>query len=81
ISTADKVEHAFNIGAEVVQVGTAFLLCDEATTSALHRDAIKSTQSQHTAITNVYSGRPARGIVNRAMRELGFVTQEAPQFP
>ncbi|EDL51923.1 putative oxidoreductase protein [Vibrio mediterranei AK1] len=81
ISTADKVEHAFNIGAEVVQVGTAFLLCDEATTSALHRDAIKSTQSQHTAITNVYSGRPARGIVNRAMMELGFVTQEAPQFP
>ena len=48
-----------------VQVGTAYLLCPEATTSAVHRAALKSDAAQHTALTNVFTGRPARGIVNR----------------
>jgi nitronate monooxygenase len=64
-----------------VQVGTAYLLCPEATTSALHRAALKSEAARHTALTNVFTGRPARGIVNRVMREVGPLSPAAPAFP
>jgi nitronate monooxygenase len=64
-----------------VQVGTAYLLCPEATTSPLHRAALKSDAARHTALTNVFTGRPARGIVNRVMRELGPISSAAPAFP
>ena len=63
-----------------MQVGTAYLLCPEATTSAVHRAALKSEAARHTALTNVFTGRPARGIVNRLMRELGPI-DGAPAFP
>ena len=53
----------------------------EATTSAIHRAALQSPQARHTALTNIYSGRPARGIVNRMMRELGPMNPLAPAFP
>ena len=69
------------LGAAGVQVGTAYLLCPEATTSAVHRAALKSEAARHTALTNVFSGRPARGIVNRIMRELGPISAVAPEFP
>ena len=62
---------ALALGAAGVQVGTAYLLCPEATTSARHRAALKGEAARHTALTNVFTGRPARGIVNRLMRELG----------
>lgn len=75
------VKAMLNLGAAAVQVGTAYLLCDEAKTSALHRKALKSSAAQHTAITNIFSGRPARGIVNRAMKELGYMNPSAPMFP
>ena len=52
-------------------MGTAYLCSDEATTSALHRAALQSGAARRTALTNVFTGRPARGIVNRLMRELG----------
>jgi nitronate monooxygenase len=64
-----------------VQVGTAYLLCPEATTSLVHRAALGSDAAQRTAVTNIFSGRPARGIVNRAMRELGPMHPAAPAFP
>jgi nitronate monooxygenase len=64
-----------------VQVGTAYLLCPEASTSALHRAALKSAQPGDTALTNLFTGRPARGIVNRLMRELGAISKLAPAFP
>jgi nitronate monooxygenase len=64
-----------------VQVGTAYLLCPEATTSAIHRAALKSEAARHTALTNLFTGRPARGIVNRVMRELGAISAAAPEFP
>jgi nitronate monooxygenase len=64
-----------------VQVGTAYLLCPEATTTAIHRAALKSEAARHTAITNVFTGRPARGIVNRIIRELGPISPAAPAFP
>ena len=64
-----------------VQVGTAYLLCPEAATSVVHRAALKSEAARHTALTNIFSGRPARGIVNRIIRELGPISTAAPAFP
>jgi nitronate monooxygenase len=81
IVDAPGVAAALSLGAAGVQPGTAFLLCREATTNALQRAALKSEASRHTALTNVFSGRPARGIVNRAVRELGPISDAAPAFP
>ncbi len=75
------VKAALAMGATAVQMGTAFLLCDEAGTSAIHRRALKSADSSHTAVTNLFSGRPARSIVNRVIRELGPISELAPAFP
>jgi nitronate monooxygenase len=72
---------AFALGASAVQIGTAFLLCPEAQTTPLHRQALKRMRDDRTVITNVFSGRPARAIVNRATRELGPLSDEAPAFP
>jgi nitronate monooxygenase len=69
------------LGAAGVQIGTAYLLCPEATTSAVHRAALRSAGAVHTALTNLFSGRPARGIVNRIIRELGDMNAAAPPFP
>tara|TARA_R110001592_G_scaffold363372_2_gene686183 strand:- start:48033 stop:49112 length:1080 start_codon:yes stop_codon:yes gene_type:complete len=81
IATAADVDSLLTLGAAGVQVGTAYLLCPEATTRPLHRAALVSQQSRDTAITNVFSGRPARGIVNRLIREQGPISQFAPTFP
>jgi nitronate monooxygenase len=81
IADAAGVKAALALGASAVQIGTAYMLCDEATTSPLHRAALKSASSQHTALTNLFTGRPARGIVNRLMRELGPISDKAPEFP
>jgi nitronate monooxygenase len=81
IADAAGVAAAMALGAAGVQVGTAYLCCPEATTSALHRAALQSDAARHTALTNVFTGRPARGIVNRAMRELGPLSLAAPAFP
>ncbi|WP_323897533.1 NAD(P)H-dependent flavin oxidoreductase [Aeromonas allosaccharophila] len=75
------IANALMLGASAVQMGTAFLCCHEATTSALHRAVLQSPQGQLTALTNLFSGRPARGIVNRLMRELGPLSEFAPHFP
>jgi nitronate monooxygenase len=81
IASASGVRAAMALGAAGVQVGTAFLLCPEATTSAVHRTALKSESARHTAVTNVFTGRPARSIVNRLIRELGPISPIAPAFP
>ena len=81
IADARGVRAALDLGAAAVQVGTAFLMCDEATTSKVHRAALKSEAAAHTALTNLFTGRPARGIVNRIMRELGPLSPLAPAFP
>jgi nitronate monooxygenase len=81
IADAKGVAAALSLGAAAVQLGTAYLLCPEATTSALHRRALKSEQARHTALTNLFTGRPARGIVNRIMRELGAMSDAPPEFP
>lgn len=81
IADARGVAAALALGADGVQVGTAYLLCPEATTSALHRAALAGDGARHTTLTNVFTGRPARGIVNRAIRELGPISDLAPAFP
>ena len=81
IADAAGVRAAMELGAAGVQVGTAYLLCPEATTSAVHRAALLGESARHTALTNIFTGRPARGIVNRLMRELGTINVAAPSFP
>jgi nitronate monooxygenase len=81
IVDAKTVAAAMALGAAGVQVGTAYLLCPEATTSAVHRAALKSEAARHTALTNVMTGRPARSIVNRLIREVGPMSAAAPEFP
>lgn len=81
IADPGGVAAARELGAAGVQLGTAYLLCPEAKTSAVHRAALKSEAARHTALTNVFSGRPARAIVNRLVREVGPLTEAAPAFP
>ena len=81
IADARGVAAAMALGAVGVQIGTAYLLCPEATTSVVHRAALKSEAARHTALTNLFTGRPARGIVNRLMRERGPLNAAAPAFP
>jgi len=81
IADARGIAAAMALGAAGVQVGTAYLLCPEATTSAVHRRALTSDAARVTAITNVFTGRPARGIMNRLMRELGPMSDVPPAFP
>jgi nitronate monooxygenase len=68
-----------------VRAAMAYMLCPEATTSKVHRAALAGELAgidpQVTALTNLFTGRPARGIVNRLMRELGFINRVAPEFP
>ena len=81
IADARGVRAALALGAAAAQVGTAYLLCNEATTSAVHRAALESDAAEHTALTNVFTGRPARGILNRIMRDIGPLSTQAPAFP
>jgi nitronate monooxygenase len=64
-----------------VQLGTTYLLCPETRISGLHRAALQGDSDRHTALTNVLTGRPARSIVNRLMRELGPMAVRVPAFP
>ena len=81
IADSQGVAAAMALGAAGVQVGTAYMLCPEATTSALHRSALKSRRALHTVLTNLITGRPARGIANRLMTELGPLSKAPPAFP
>lgn len=71
ISDGRGVAAAMILGAAAVQIGTAFLLCPEALTSPMHRAALQSRAVERTALTDIFTGRPARAIVNRAVAELG----------
>jgi nitronate monooxygenase len=81
IGDARSINGALSLGASAVQIGTSYLLCDEVKTSALHRVALKSQRASHTALTNVFTGRPARGIANRIMKDLGYMNVNVPEFP
>ena len=81
IADAQGIKAAMALGVAGVQIGTAYMLCPEATTSAVHRAALKGAGARHTALTNLFTGRPARGIVNRVIREMGAINAAAPEFP
>jgi nitronate monooxygenase len=85
VASSQGVQAAFALGASAVQVGTAFMLCPEATTSAVHRAALAKSaahpEQHHTQLTTLFTGRPARGISNRLMRELGAIHHSTPAFP
>src|SRR5215469_14978556 len=81
IADARGILAAFALGAAAVQMGTAYLRCPEAQISPLHRQALKDTKDNETAITNVFTGRPARSIVNRLVREVGPMSDVVPEFP
>lgn len=72
---------AFALGASAVQIGTAYLFTPEALISELHRKALLQASDDGTALTNLFSGRPARGLYNRVMRELGPISDKTPPFP
>jgi nitronate monooxygenase len=81
IADARGIVAAFALGASAVQIGTAYLFCPEASVTQLHRMALKNARDDGTALTNVFTGRPARGVVNRVMREVGPLAPDAPAFP
>ncbi len=81
IATQADVVALMAAGAAGVQVGTAYMLCPEATTSAVHRAALQSRAVEQTVVTNVFSGRPARGMLNRCIDELGPISAVVPEFP
>ncbi|MFS2158890.1 NAD(P)H-dependent flavin oxidoreductase [Pseudomonas sp. Pseusp122] len=81
IADGRGVAAAFMLGAAAVQVGTAYMFCPEAKMTAPHRAALGKAKDSETAVTNMFTGRPARGIINRVMRELGPMSDLAPRFP
>jgi nitronate monooxygenase len=81
IGDARGMVAALALGAAGVQLGTAFLLCPEAKPLPPHRAALRAARDDSTALTNVFSGRPARGLINRAIRELGPISKIVPEFP
>jgi nitronate monooxygenase len=81
IGDARAIAAAFALGAAGVQIGTAFLFCPEAKTLPPHRAALRAARDDSTVVTNVLSGRPARGLINRAIRELGPISEVVPEFP
>jgi nitronate monooxygenase len=72
---------AFALGASGVQVGSAYLRCPESKVIAIARQALAAANDESTVITNVMTGKPARGVANRAMREVGPISPDAPAFP
>jgi nitronate monooxygenase len=81
IADARGIVAAFALGAAAVQIGTAYMLSPEAKVPAFHRAALRSASDDGTALTNVFTGRLARGILNRLMREVGPIVDDAPPFP
>jgi len=75
------VAAAFALGASAVQVGTAFLFCEEANVSPLYRQAVRAARPEQTLVTNVFTGRPARVCETRIVRELGPIANNVPDFP
>jgi len=81
IADGRGIAAAFALGASGVQIGSAYLRCPESKVSAPARAALASARDDSTVITNVMTGRPARGVANRAIREVGPISADAPAFP
>ncbi len=81
IADGRGIAAAFALGAAGVQIGTAYLRCPESKVIAPARAALAQALDETTVITNVMTGRPARGVANRVMREVGPISPDAPAFP
>jgi len=81
VADARGIVAALALGAAAVQIGTAYLFCPEVNLPRVYFEALNSAGDDDTMITNVFTGRPARGIVNRVMREQGPLSSVAPPFP
>jgi nitronate monooxygenase len=81
IADARGIVAAFALGAEGVQIGTAFLACEESGASAQHRAALLGGQAKHTALTRTFTGRLARGIKNRLLEALSAPGVEILPYP
>lgn len=81
IADGRGIAAAFALGAAGVQIGTAYIFTPESVITDLHRSALRAARDDQTALTNLFSGRPARGLVNRIMREIGPMSDQAPAFP
>jgi nitronate monooxygenase len=81
IADGPGIAAAFALGASGVQIGTAYLFCLEANVPPLNRQALALARDEGTALTNLFTGLPARSIINRLIRELGPISQDAPEFP
>jgi nitronate monooxygenase len=81
IADGRGVAAAFALGAAAAQIGTAYLFTPQSLITDLHRTALRDASDSQTALTNLFSGRPARGLMNRLMREIGPMSDQAPSFP
>lgn len=81
IADGRGIAAAFALGAAGVQIGTAYLFTPESLITELHRNALRNATDDQTALTNLFSGRPARGLMNKLMREAGPMSDSAPAFP
>jgi nitronate monooxygenase len=81
IADGRGIAAAFALGAAGVQIGTAYLHCPEARISEIHRKALRSARDEDSVLTNLFTGRPARGIRNRFVNEVGPISADAPAFP
>jgi NAD(P)H-dependent flavin oxidoreductase YrpB (nitropropane dioxygenase family) len=81
IADGRGIAAALMLGASAVQIGTAYLLCPESGLKPIQSEALRNSRDDSTALINVFTGRPARGKVNRFARELGLIDPEVPAFP
>ncbi len=81
IADGRGIAAAFALGASAVQLGTAYLRTPQAGRSRLHQDAVRDARDDATRLTNLFTGRPARGLMNRFMREQGPMNPASPAFP
>ncbi|CAN5411086.1 nitronate monooxygenase [soil metagenome] len=81
IADGRGIAAALVLGASAAQIGTAYLMCPEALTTPVHRRALANGSADDTVLTNVFTGRPARGRRNRLVDELGPMSADAPAFP
>lgn len=81
IADGRGIAAAFALGASGVQIGSAYLRCPESKVSVSARKVLAEAGDVSTVITNVMTGRPARGVANRVMREVGPISPDAPVFP
>jgi nitronate monooxygenase len=81
VTDARGIAAALALGASGAQLGTAYLFCSESKILPPHRAALRAARDDGTVLTNVMTGRPARGVINRVMRELGPISDIVPEFP